>query len=426
MTRALLATALLAVALLGAVRAWQISMQTSGIDFYQFWALAQAVEERRVVDIWDPAARRHLAGVFLRRANQSEGPLERGAAGFRSGELEAAATPFLYTVFSALETGHYDRDVGRYRALSLGLACLALAGLCWLLQTGALQAAAALAFTTWAWLPIGDDLVVGNVNQLQLALLSLFLLLQRRARELGASVAAGAVLGLANAFKPNLSYVLLALTLGWGVDRSWSRLLRCWAGVALGAGVAVVLSSRFFGTPRCWLDWLELLRGLESQYDLGLHWGNFGGARLLAHFLGLDLAWLLELVGWGVLLAALLRSRARRDAAGAPADAFRREYLLVAAGAILPMLTTGLAWPHYLVLALPMVLYAFVAPPEWARSRGHPRVFVALALAALAGVLALVPLAWLGLYDPALRAVGLAGGSLLLFGLALGELSRPG
>ena len=69
----------------------------------------------------------------------------------------------------------------------------------------------------------------------------------------------------------------------------------------------------------------------------------------------------------GLLLAALLRSRPRPDAAGAPAGSFRREYLLVAAGALLPMLTTGLAWPHYQVLALPMGLYAFRAPPGWAR-----------------------------------------------------------
>ena len=273
----LLCALLVAIAVVGGVRAHQLSMQTPGIDFYQFWALGQAVDEGLVGDIYEPAARHRLAKQFVRRAAQSGSPRQQEAADFRSDALEAASTPFLYSVFFAIQTGEYDRDISRYRAVSVALSLVSIAVLCWLVRADPVRASVALVFATWAWVPLGDDLVDGNVNQVQLALLSLFLVLQQRAPNLVASVAAGAVLGLANFFKPNLAYVPLALTLGWVVDRSWGRLLRCWAGVSLGAGVAVAVSSVFFGTPRCWIDWLELFRSFDRHFDLGMRGGTSEG-----------------------------------------------------------------------------------------------------------------------------------------------------
>jgi MFS family permease len=228
------------------------------------------------------------------------------------------------------------------------------------------------------------------------------------------------VLGLANAFKPNLGFVLGALTLGWLVDRAWRRLLLCWLGVLFGAGVAVALSTLLFDSLRPWFDWFALLRSIERHYGLTVGQGNFGGARLLGDLLGWSPVWLLQLAGWGLLLGALLPGRGRERA---PEAAFRREYLLLATGAILPMLSTGLAWPHYLMLAVPLVLVVFVAP---GRDRAHHPVFLALGLVALLGVLTTFPLTWLGASDPWLYAAPLAGSCLLFFGLGLAELRRTG
>jgi 4-amino-4-deoxy-L-arabinose transferase-like glycosyltransferase len=267
--------------------------------------------------------------------------------------------------------------------------------------------------------PLGEDLADGNVNQIQLALLSLFLALQRRAPALAASVAAGTVLGLANAFKPNLAYVLVALTLGWLAERAWRRLLCCWAGVLLGVGAALVLSTLLFGTLRPWFDWLAVLRAIDQHYNVAVIHGNFGGARLLRELLGWSPVWLLQLAGWGLLLGALLASRARERDPGAD---FRREYLLAAAGAILPILTTSLAWPHYLMLALPTALYALVAPTP---ARADPRC-VAAALLAVLGVLAAFPYVWWGLGGPLLHAATRALSAALFFGVAVAEIRRLG
>src|SRR5262245_45667939 len=112
---------LLAVALGGM---WSSITYAPGIDFYQFWVVGQAVEEKLVDDVYAAAARPRLAQTFFARAAQSASQRQRAAADFRKEEVQAASTPFLYTAFWALQSGDYDADLLRYRLL--GLACVLL------------------------------------------------------------------------------------------------------------------------------------------------------------------------------------------------------------------------------------------------------------------------------------------------------------
>ena len=163
---------LLVLALVGALRLSESSTHYTAIDFYQYWALGQAVEEQLVANIYLKESQRRVAKVFLQRARKTGNRPQQVVAYHRRGALQAASTPFLYTVFRAIQTGDYDRDIANYRRATLLGSLASVLVLCWLLGATPLQAAAALAFLCWLFTPLRDDLAEGNVNQVQLLLLT--------------------------------------------------------------------------------------------------------------------------------------------------------------------------------------------------------------------------------------------------------------
>ena len=431
--RGVAVAALLGLALLGAARQWQWVSRAPGIDFFQFWSVAQAVDEGWVESVYDASARPVMARRSLERAQQGGSELQRAAARFRADEIQAGSSPWLYTVFSAIQTGDYDLDLRVYRGASLALAVGAVALLCALSGAGALPTALGLALFTWLFAPLPMDLADGNVNGVQLALLAGFLWLSRRACGPGPgwsgwSVGAGALLGLAVFFKPNLAPVCVALGLCWCIDRAWPRLLASGAGFALGAVLAVVGSSLFFGGVQHWQSWLALLWNFDGHFDVSVEWGNFAGARLLRDLLGWDLSGLLGLGGCVAMAVALLPGRLPPEPGPASGGerAFRREFLALALGAILPLLATGLAWPHYLLLTVPMLALLGVAPRSaTASAAGVDERRLALTALAVVALLAAPFFPAFGVASPYPAAVTQALGCLLLFGLGLAELARP-
>lgn len=414
---------LLVSALVGALRLSASSENYTAIDFYQYWALGQAVEEQLVPNIYLKASQRRVAKIFLQRALKTGNRPQKVVAYHRRGALQAASTPFLYTVFHAIQTGDYDRDIANYRRATLLGSVASVLVLCWLLGATPLQAAGALAFLCWLFTPLRDDLAEGNVNQIQLLFLTGFLWLHKAKHSALRVVAAGVVLGLAAFFKPNLAFSFLCLALGFALSGRWLALARCSVGVALGAVFAMLVSSLFFGSAQAWLQWFDMLLHLDKTFDVAVHWGNFGGARLLRDALDVDLTLGLNAVLLAIVCTAFWRSRA----GWAQDRHYYGDFLMVSIGAVIPVLSMALAWPHYLLLAVPLLLYLLVGPvggPYWRRSLTGG-VLGGIAALALLGISSEMIMDALEVPAGYSRAVVLALGTLLLFGLGVGELLRP-
>ena len=405
----------------GACQQWSRASRMAAIDYYQYWSLSQAVSESIVDNIYDPSARRLLAEVFFERAAAGGSAGHRSAAAFRKRDLQAASTPLLYAFVHFQATGAYDRDLMVYRGASLVATLLAIGALCYLLGAAPLGAVTAMAMVVWLYPPLRDDLGDGNVNQIQFVLLVCLLWLQRLgSRSPGWQVAAGTLLGVSIFLKPNLAFVAICLGLGWSLTGRWRSLAYGSLGILLGAVVSVAASSRLFGSFHWWGQWLEVLVRLDKVFDVGIRWGNFGGARLLREATGADLSVALNVVAVGILAWIVWRRRQEQEA-------FRLELLLVGCGAVLPILTMGLAWPHYLMLALPLALtlvFGASGLPLWRR----PPVFIVLVtvgLLAISSSLLFDVIQIGGMRAMILRASTLALGTLLLYVVGLWELANP-
>jgi len=398
--------------------------RTAAIDFYHFWLVGEAVRTEGASDVYGAQARERLGALFLERAAQpGVGEAQRQAA-TKFARLETTGTPLLYASFAPFLTGDYDEDRQAYNFAALLLFVVLAAALAVRLGYGARATVLMLVFVLAAYEPVASDVRVGNVNRIQFVLVAAYVLLQWGVgrSERGRHVLGGVLLGLAGMFKPNLAFVVAALFAFWVGRGEKTRVLGHVVGLALGALGAFAASSAFFGTPSVWLWWAEAAASLTSDFPIRVEDGNFAPARLLEG-VGLALGPLWSVL-WIVAGGALLWLAGRR-AAGSGTPLRGAEVLLAASlGGAISLLAAPLAWLHYYVLALFLVLWVLRpdAPGVAPRSPGYRAAAVAsTALVSMGPILGLVlsgePYGWgtagnLGL-------VGLVAlGGVDLFGLA--------
>jgi hypothetical protein len=397
----------------GAARVWRTVQRVPGIDFYQFWVVGQAVGRGDVSSVYADDSRAALGQEFLRRADGPEGSeRQRAAARFRQ-VLEPLATPFLYAALRPFGWGAYDTGLDAFSAF--GIAAL-LAGtfvLCSLAGYATLERLLLLALAVHAFQPVLADVRVGNVNQVQLGLLASFAWLASGSstpRQLGA----GAVLGVAVAFKPTLALVVPVVLAGRALAHGWRRAVSLASGVAAGTLAGLVVGAAFFGSFSAWSDWLSALRAAPLA-AMPVDVGNVSPLAVADRWLGAMPGLLPGLVGSLALAAALWRGRRTPPEVTGPDDGVD-DLRLVAAGCLLVLVSAPLVWQHYLVLALPAVIVLLRPGRNAGRRWLALAAFVAIAIDPYADLL--------GITDPARQAPVVVAGLLLLFALVALEIGR--
>jgi hypothetical protein len=348
--------AVVALGLALALSAAALRLETraaEGIDFYHFWVMGRAIPAHGGAGVYSEASLRAIAAEGLAYAEaHPEQPRLRAAARYRSELFNPTATPFLYSLFGRLVTDAYDADFGRYQAVCLAAAAASVLGLCALLGYG-LVPALALAVVVLAWYaPLASGLGVGNVGELQLLSLLLFVANQARRASRRRDLAGGAFLGFSVAFKPTFAAVAAALFLAWALERRFATLRDAGLGAAAAGAAAVLASALDHGTLRAWTGWPGVLSFEEGR----LARGNYALSQVLLERLGVNAALPIALVA-GLAAAAALVQACRGPARAARGDG-RRDLLVASIGCQAYLVGGPLIWLHYYVLALPAILVA--------------------------------------------------------------------
>ena len=404
----------------GVAQIWLLAQHSPAIDYYQFWVVSQVAGRADVHDVYGDVDRARIGREFQERAFTDDTSALRRAAAQLWPTLTPLGTPFLYATFHPLVRGAYDDDLRRHRIVSLaalGLGVLLLGRLLRLSPTTVLIVLAAL---TQAFEPLRSDVRVGNVNQLQVGMLAVYLWLGRGPDRSGFQVAAGTALALAVWFKPNVAAIVPLVLLSAALERRWDRLARQGAGMLGGTLLAVGTGAFLFGTLRAWRDWLRIVTTLPPEIgQLGA--GNFGPARILYERLGIAASPYLAVVAMAAAVACLWRGSSGRGDTPAPPEAgAARDVAIVGAGCLVYLLSAPVVWLHYLLLALPAAL-AVLSTSRAGIDGVASRILAGLAWAAIA-VDPAVDLA--GMRDLPQQATLAAAGLLLLFVLTLREIAR--
>ena len=388
------------VMLLALAWSWQREARFWGLDFAKLWVGGKTAASQGG-KIYGPEGQSisngYLANAFEHQ--QQSGSLlnvlrEREfLARQRGTEMLAAfvATPFLHFTFAVFPSG-YDQAWLLYRILCMAAtvaACLLLmrlARLPW--ATSFLVTAAVLVL----YEPLASDQRVGNVNRLQLLGIALYLWLSssHRRRTL---IAAGAVLGLLIAFKPNVA-LIAPLALAYQIFcRRFHDAAAEAVGIVAGGMAAVGVSSFLFGGLSVWEQWMGVASRL-AQADVPRQLGNIAVLRSPA--------------AASVLLAIVL---AAMWMASRSEGQERNALLAASLGPLIYILSARVAWLHYVVMALPAGILLL--------DRRHSRPIRITAAVALA-LTATTPFApFSRVQDIAVQTTLITTGLFILYGLAV-------
>jgi hypothetical protein len=363
--------------------ALQTADELAGIDFYQFWVVAQANGLPTTGNVYSQKARREVGRLLAeeRLVGHPDARLRTAARARQT--LETFSTPFLYTTFRVVSLRSYNLSYSLYQVLCLAATVGAVILLCRLHGFGWTPALLAVALFTGMFEPFRSHLRVMNVSPIQLAALALFLAAERRAAaSRGWGVAGGCIMGLSILFKPNTAAAAAMVCVLWIVDGQVAKVARLCGGMLLGIALAVTVSCWSFGTARCWLDWAAAVRSLDGQGVIAVSMGNCSVVQWLAEQTGVSISLALGAVLSAATVLAMWRGRRRRGRQEATDEPLERTALAVGIGCAIMLLAAPLAWMHYYVLTIPLIV-CLLRPG----GAGAEAPMAARALAALATLL---------------------------------------
>jgi hypothetical protein len=377
-------------------KSWSYASRWPCIDYYQFWVVGDALRAGDVGDVYSQAERKRLGEKYAEIAQRDfgdaaperAGSRRRGAAIVRT-ELETYSTPALYALFAVTGTGRYRYDLTLFQRLSLCSYVAALLIVCGLLGYSLVAKGLVVATLLEAFGPLLEDESFGNVSRLQLALLALLMWLLAKGRVRVRFAAAGVLLGVSIALKPNVAAVAVLLGVAWIVTRQWRKLIHVVAGALAGLTAAVAASSAYYGSSACWRQWIRSLSSLMRSG--GWDDVNFSLPRALHQLFGFEHVGWVALAVFALVLVLLFIGRrsigdavARGDSASASAVK-RWDVFLVGLGGTVTVLSSELAWFHYYLLVLPLALYV-LRPCNELVNRRNSRIVRALGFLALVAI----------------------------------------
>jgi hypothetical protein len=333
--RILLLVLSIAAAAYAVARIWRTLSQAPAVDFYLVWVNAQVAGRDDIPNIYSSDAQSSIGEEFFARSLDAGSRVFHETATNRR-RLDSRGSPFLYASFGWLSTtsSDFERALLQYRALILAafLAGIVLLGR-WC-RVPLWLSILLFALLVHFFLPFRADFTVGNVNAIQLFFLALALVTGPRH-----PVAAGAILGLLLAQKPNVILVVAVVMLARVLTRDWKRLGRELLGGAIGGVLAFAIGSLWFETPRIWLLWLTSAGDLYETL-LGVDFNNVTPALALFERHGTWLSYVIAAALFVIVCIPLLRRRGSDD------------LLLISHGLLIYFLSATLVWLHYLVLCV--------------------------------------------------------------------------
>lgn len=332
-------------------------------DYYQFWVVGQAIRSMELSNIYSLEDRQRIGEHFLEQAQaQNASPAHLRAAAYRR-VITPAGTPFLYAVFYLISTGNYDFDYSVFRLFSIIAYVLSIAVLGHLLGMPRFLTLLLIVLLTEYFAPFRLDVMEGNINGIQVGMVSLLIWLRSRKSRIDLELISGFLCGLLTMLKPNLAFVGILLLGGTLLIKSMRATFIQAGGMALGALIGFGLPLILFGKVCNWIGWKEALPYLvllpryfyRSFLSLFFHTQSLRPFFLLAACLTA-----FPLLAWKIRFPMNKGS----DRFGAEKNetvisVWNPDYILIGLGICAYLLSSTLVHYHYFLLNVPLLLLLF-------------------------------------------------------------------
>lgn len=324
------------------------------IDYFTAWSVPKALSVTKAADIYTPEDQKALGDVIRQLAESPTASLHQTSATktimeLYDGRIDATGTPFIYALIGLSASGDYAKDRRNYIIICLICFMVSLLILCRLLKFSFIISLLMITFFVSAYAPIIADIKVGNVNQIQLFILTLFIWLTAKSEH---SLAAPVILGIGAMFKPTTAAVCLLSLLSPMIRREYRILIRRIFGIGIGAMLAFLISVIWFSSIRIWLHFFQSLpKTLNFSYPLA-H-GNFSFTKLIFDAFGKNMSLLVS----GILIAAFSYAIWKSKNSDTDDRNLTEGFVISGIGIAIPLLSAGLIWVHYYILLIPLILF---------------------------------------------------------------------
>jgi glycosyl transferase family 87 len=343
---------------------WADATQTRTVDFLTFWSVPQALNRQSIPNIYTLEGQRTLASatVNLARSSSASDLQRRTTAAvleLYNGRIDTTASPLLYSLIGVLSSGNYLTDQKRFLFACMSAFVLSILVLARLLKFSLLETVLFLLFLFWNYEPFLSDIRVGNVNELQLFALVLFIFFMARSRPFSA----GFIVGASTTFKPTALLVLVLAFIASVADKDFRSVLRLFLGSFVAAVSLVALSAVYFGNSAMWLDFLHSLPNTLQGSHYSLESGNLSLAALLFGA-ATSRAVIVPIVLVSVLCWLLFSTTGHVNQGRADRFRLHTAFCVAGCGSAITLLSSPLVWLHYYLLLLPLLLYVARHTPD--------------------------------------------------------------
>jgi hypothetical protein len=407
---------------------WQRATQKAKMDYFTFWSVPNCESLGSIENIYSEDGQRELGTQQGRKADlpaasEKQKQVTSYVLRYYDGRIDATGTPFMYTVIGLLSGGDYDKDQMFYMVLSSICFIASVLILCYLLRLSLVPTLLIVTLLISSYEPLLSDLRVGNLNQFQLFVVAAFIWTMAKSKGFFHVLLAGIILGVGIMLKPNIAPILLLSVLLYVMDKEYERCLALLTGTCLGGLVSFLISILYFGKLSVWKDFVASL-GPALGVSYPLEHGNYSLSTLVFRWTKTNLSIHILIILIAVF-AILVWKTKRREASSVrirdskTKDALLGTVLVGGIGCAIMLLSSGLAWLHYYVLLVPVIV--FVIRPTAQGDRTGRRRYAQIASIAPIVLLTTLP-GFIFRSGPVGQCVKVTTATLALAGLAFYEL----
>ncbi len=348
---------------------WPNITHSGTMDFFIYWAVPQCLSVESFENIYSPDGKRELALEIGRQTaythvSEKQKRITSFVLEFYDGSIDAIASPFLYTVIGLLSSGDFERDQMNFVLFSLLCYVLSIIILCRLLNFSLTSTILFICLSISCYQPLLSNFRVGNLNQIQLFIITIYILVLAKSKCFPHFLLAGFVLGMGIMLKPNIILILPLTIILTIINRELSKFLGLLAGFSSGTVIAFLASSVYFNGFRIWIYFLESLPAtLNSHYPV--EHGNFSLTNLILSLTGRNISIIVMTIFVVIFSYLSWKNRYRRFSCIGDSKLFQEceelrlheAFISTGLGCAIMLIGASLTWLHYYVLLIPLGLF---------------------------------------------------------------------
>jgi len=228
---------------------------------------------------------------------------------------------------------------------------------CYLLKYPPLSAILLLILFSSLFAPVISDMGVGNINQIQLLIISLFILLAARSKPWWSGIS----IGIGIMLKPNMLPIWLFYNIALCIDKRYRYQLFHLLGTGFGILLAAILPVIFFSKPAIWFQFFKSLPTLGG-FSYPIQNGNFGLPVLIFELTAVHTAIIIAAVLISTFVWIMIGTRKKtspnaRTLIVAENCLLHETFAVAGMGIAVMLLSSNLAWLHYYILLIPLVIF---------------------------------------------------------------------